>query len=88
MIIVSVHFSVNTTAQIYFHKVYAGAEYDFGYDLFQMEDTSYYLCGASSSFLDGPSQAILLKVDSLGNSIWSKSYGGSGQEAFLSMDRA
>lgn len=80
--------SFSLTAQISFHRVYSGEGYDFGYDLFQVEDSSYYLCGASSSFDDGPSQAILLKVDSLGNSIWSKAFGGSGQEAFLSMDRA
>ncbi|SFT56070.1 Por secretion system C-terminal sorting domain-containing protein [Lishizhenia tianjinensis] len=87
-VLLSVFLGFTLSAQISFHRIYAGDDYDYGYDLFQMEDTSYYLCGASSSFQDGPSQAILLKVDSLGNSIWSRNYGGSGQEAFLAMDRA
>lgn len=87
MIIVSVHFSVNAIAQINFHRIYTGGDYDFGFDVIQVEDSSYYLCGSSSSLEDAPSQALLMKVDSLGNYIWTLGYGSQGSDAFLAMDR-
>lgn len=85
-VLVVLQISSLSWAQINFHRVYAGDDYDFGYDLFQTEDTSYYLCGASSSFIDAPSQALLMKVDSLGDILWSRTYGVQGSNAFLSMD--
>ena len=79
-------FSFSSFAQISFHRVYTGDNYDYGYDLVQTIDTSYYLCGASSSFNDGPSQAFLMKTDSLGERLWSFDYGGDGNEEFRSID--
>ena len=80
-------FSFSSFAQISFHRVYTGDDYDFGYDLFQDTSNAYYLCGSTSSLQMGKSQALLLKVDSLGNSIWSKIYGGSESESFHAMDK-
>jgi len=62
--------------QISFHKFFSNNGYDYGHGVLQMEDSSYLVCGSSSSFTDGPSQAFLLHVDSLGNYLWSKHYGG------------
>jgi hypothetical protein len=64
------------STQIAFHKYYSNNGYDFGHGLVQLEDSSYLLCGGSSSFGEGPSQAFLLHLDSVGNYLWSKSYGG------------
>lgn len=69
-------------AQISFHKLFSGNGYDYGYGLAQTEDSSYLVVGASSSFLEAPSQALLMKTDSLGNFKWSNVYGGSGSEEF------
>lgn len=66
--------------QIYFYKVFTNNGYDFGQGVVQMEDSSYVICGSSSSFTSGPSQAFLLKIDSLGNYMWSQHYGGSESE--------
>lgn len=77
--------SFSSYAQISFHRIYTGYNYDYGYDLVQSSDTSYYLCGASSSFIDGPSQAFLMKTDSLGQRLWSYDYGGDGSEEFKAL---
>lgn len=63
--------------QISFFKVMTDNGYDFGQGIVQLEDSSYIVTGSSSSFIEGPSQAFLLKLDSLGNFLWSAHYGGS-----------
>jgi hypothetical protein len=66
--------------QIAFRKLYSNNGYDYGQGIVQLPDSSYVICGSSSSFGDGPSQAFLLKIDSLGNYLWSNHYGGSESE--------
>lgn len=64
-------------AQIKFFRIYTNNGYDFGEGITQLADSSYLVTGSSSSFGYGPSQAFIMKVDSLGNHLWAKSYGGS-----------
>lgn len=63
-------------AQISFYKIFSNNGYDYGQGVVQLEDSSYVICGGSSSFMEAPSQAFLLKLDSLGNYKWSHHYGG------------
>ncbi|MCO5259380.1 MAG: T9SS type A sorting domain-containing protein [Crocinitomicaceae bacterium] len=69
--------SIAINAQTNFYKQYSSNGYDYGQGIAELPDSSYIITGASSSFVDGPSQMFLLKVDSLGNYIWSKAYGGT-----------
>lgn len=64
-------------AQTSFYKQFSSDGYDYGQGIIELPDSSYIITGASSSFTEGPSQMFLLKIDSLGNYIWSKSYGGT-----------
>lgn len=66
--------------QITFYKSYSDNGGDFGHGIVQLEDSSYVVTGSSSSFVNG-AQAFLLKIDSLGNRIWSNHYGGSEIES-------
>ena len=68
----AITFLLNIQAQsIAFYKSYGGNGYDYGQGVTQLPDSSYAVTGSSSSFFDGPSQAFLLRVDSLGNFLWS-----------------
>jgi hypothetical protein len=67
--------------QISFFNYYSDNGADFGEGIVQLEDSSYVLTGASSSFGNAPSQAFLMQIDSLGNYMWSKSYGGPESES-------
>lgn len=69
--------SVIANGQISFYKQFSNNGYDFGEGITQTEDSSYLITGTSSSFGEGPAQALLLKIDSLGNFIWSRNYGGN-----------
>ena len=73
-------FSLIGFSQNAFYKLYSNNGYDFGEGIAQLEDSSFIVTGSSSSFLDGPSQAFLLKVDSLGVYQWSLPYGGSEED--------
>lgn len=63
--------------QISFFKQFSNNGYDYGEGVTQTEDSSYLITGSSSSFNEGPAQAFLLKVDSVGNFKWSRNYGGN-----------
>lgn len=63
-------------SQISFYKIFTNNGYDFGQGVVQLEDSSYVITGSSSSFQDGAAQAFLLKIDSLGEYVWSHDYGG------------
>ena len=72
--------SFQMNAQNAFYKLYSNNGYDFGEGIAQLEDSSFIVTGTSSSFTDGPSQAFLLKVDSLGEYQWSLPYGGAEED--------
>ncbi|MFZ2897815.1 MAG: T9SS type A sorting domain-containing protein [Saprospiraceae bacterium] len=66
---------------------YGGSELDFAGTIIPVEDGNF-LFSASSYSLDGDfdenygeSDAWLVKIDSTGQVIWSKNYGGSGRDA-------
>ena len=62
-----------------FFKMYSGYGYDRGEGIVQLEDSSYVVTGSSSSWGES-SQAFLLKIDTVGNYLWSQSYGGAESE--------
>ena len=63
-----------------FFKMYSGYGSDRGEGIVQLEDSSYVITGSSSSWGES-SQAFLLKIDTVGNYLWSQSYGGPESEA-------
>ncbi|MDX2359888.1 MAG: T9SS type A sorting domain-containing protein [Crocinitomicaceae bacterium] len=64
-------------SQIAFYKQFSNNGDDFGQGVIELPDSSYLITGSSSSFTGTQSQAFLLKLDSLGNYIWSNNYGGA-----------
>lgn len=62
--------------QINFFKLYSDVGDDYGEGIVQLEDSSYVITGSSSSFSGAGAEAFLLKIDSLGNYLWSNHYGG------------
>ena len=66
--------------QIKFFNLYTNNGSDQGQGIVQLEDSSYVITGSSSSFT-GSAQAFLMKIDSLGNYIWSNHYGGAESES-------
>lgn len=61
-------------------KTYGGSGYDFGSAICPTNDGGYAICGFTNSFGSGGSDIWLLKTDANGDTLWTKTYGGSGDE--------
>ncbi len=59
---------------------FGGIETDNGYSVLQTSDGGYLATGSTRSFGSGSSDIFLVKVDSLGDSVWIKTCGSTGSE--------
>ena len=76
--------STNSWSQQYFYKLYSGSGFDRAEDVIETSDTSYLITGSSGSWGEN-AQAFLMKIDSLGNYVWSHAYGGDESEEAVSV---
>ena len=60
---------------------FGGSQYDFGYSVKPTADGGYIISGSTQSFGSGGSDAYLIKTDGGGNRIWSKTFGGTGNDS-------
>ncbi|MCK4584814.1 hypothetical protein KAU13_05300, partial [candidate division WOR-3 bacterium] len=58
-------------------KTYGGSNQDRGYSVQQTSDGGYIIAGWTESFGAGGEDVYLIKTDSLGDSLWTKTYGYS-----------
>jgi hypothetical protein len=68
-----------------FAKSYGGTRYDVGYSVQQTSDGGYIMAGIFTPSASDSGDVILIKVDSLGNIVWSKRYGGPREERAFSV---
>jgi hypothetical protein len=68
-------------------KVYGGSNYDEGYSVQQTDDGGYIITGYAGSFGEGDRDVYLVKTDSLGNTLWTRTYGGTYNEAGNSVEQ-
>jgi len=58
-------------------RTYGGSDADVGYSVQQISDGGYIIAGWTSSFGAGYAAVYLIKTDASGDSIWTRTYGGS-----------
>jgi hypothetical protein len=71
---------INTDGDTLWTKTYGGIWPERGKDIQATSDGAYIITGYSHSFTRGYSDLYLLKVDSIGDTIWTKWYGGDHTE--------
>lgn len=61
-------------------KTFGGSETEFGYYTQQTNDGGYIVAGWTKSFGAGQNDIWLIKTNSSGDTLWTKTYGGSSDE--------
>ncbi len=77
---------VNPEGSLLWVKDYAGINLDETRDVIELSDGSLVMCGATFSYGAGNLDGFLMKTDSEGNVIWSKSYGNIYGQYFLRVE--
>jgi hypothetical protein len=73
----AVLFLTVTHGQITFQKTYGGTNDDDGSFIQQTTDGGFIIAGSTSNFGAGGFDAYLIKTDSMGDTLWTKTYGGT-----------
>lgn len=63
-------------------KTYGGSDWDFANSVATTQDTGYIIAGETYSYGTGTSDGYVIKLDSLGDTLWTKSFGGAGKDFF------
>ncbi|MCK5125106.1 MAG: T9SS type A sorting domain-containing protein [candidate division Zixibacteria bacterium] len=61
-------------------KTYGGTSHEDGHSVQELYDKGFIVCGTTESFGTG-TDIYLLRTDSLGDTLWTKTYGGSNGES-------
>jgi hypothetical protein len=61
-------------------KVYGGDSYEFEASIQQTTDLGYFIAGNTYSFGNGYDDVYLIKTDSNGDTLWTKTYGGGNND--------
>ena len=67
----------SSTGEIIWAKSYGGLKHDIGYSVQQTNDNGYILAGSATSFGTDSSDVYLVKTNAIGDTLWTKRYGGT-----------
>ena len=70
----------NTNGDTLWTKTYGGADSDRGYSLQMTNDNRFIVTGETKSYGAGYYDAYVLYTDSNGDTLWTKTYGGTGDD--------
>ncbi len=76
---------LDINGNIIWQKTYGGRYYETAYSVAEAPDRSYVVVGETSSFGAGNRDAWVLKLDTNGNVVWQKAYGGEDADEAYSI---
>lgn len=68
-------------------RTYGGADWDEGHSVQQTTDNGYIIAGYTCSFGAGGADVYLIKIDANGDSIWTRTYGGTADDGGWSVQQ-
>jgi hypothetical protein len=78
---------VNVQGDTLWTRTYGGTGYDAGNSVQQTHDYGYIISGTTTSFGAGDEDVFLIKTDSLGETLWTRVYGGTGADEGNSVEQ-
>jgi hypothetical protein len=72
---------IDLNGQFLWQKIIGGGDWDFGFDIETTPDSGFIICGTTYSYSNGGSDIYAIKLDSIGNILWQKNYGGAVDES-------
>ncbi|MEX1132382.1 MAG: T9SS type A sorting domain-containing protein [Flavobacteriales bacterium] len=70
--------------EVLWSRTYGGSDWDFIYDVKELPDGGLLLAGQTYSFGEPGGNAWLLRTNSVGDTLWTRTFGGSGEHEALS----
>ncbi|MDD5528685.1 MAG: T9SS type A sorting domain-containing protein [bacterium] len=77
----------NSSGNTIWTKTYGGTEYDEGWAFQQTSDSGFIISGMTTSFGAGGGDIYLIKINSSGDTLWTKTIGGTGYDAGRSIQQ-
>jgi hypothetical protein len=68
-------------------RTYGGSQFEYGWSVQQTTDGGYIVTGEVESFGAGNSNVYLIKTNSTGDTLWSRTYGGSARDVGRSVQQ-
>jgi hypothetical protein len=69
-----------TAQELRWAHAHGGDLDDFAYDVAAAPDSGFYLCGGTASYGAGSTDFYVLRTDSAGDTLWTRSYGGQAYD--------
>ena len=70
----------NVSGDTLWTRTYGGASYDFGYSVQQTSDGGYIITGVTCSYGDTSGDVYLIKTNTSGDTLWTRTYGGTSAD--------
>src|SRR6266478_2537796 len=85
-LVLFLHLTVaSTSAQVTFEKTYGGPGSDIGLSVQQTSDGGYVIVGQTQSYGAGSWDVYVVKTNSSGDTLWTKTYGGTNNDVGYSI---
>jgi hypothetical protein len=75
----------NASGDTLWTRTYGGTDFDVGNSVQQTSDGGYIITGYTDSYGAGGADIWLIKTNASGDTLWTKTYGGAGEEDGLSV---
>lgn len=76
----------DSEGNVKWEKTFGGTDWDMGYSVIEDKNHNFLIAGTSYSNSYGDADVYLIKTDSLGDTLWTRHYGGTGSDIAYSID--